>query len=154
MPAASFDSSTFAIDAAREPLPAGTYTARITESNFKPLKSGNGHAVALTYEVAEGPHARRRVWGNLNVIHTSPEAQRIAQSDLRKLCDACGGVVVTENTVGILVGKTLRIKLKIRTDPQYGDKNEVIGYEAVPKGSFPADATQAAPTKFAPWANA
>jgi hypothetical protein len=151
----TFDSSTFSIDPAREPIPAGTYTVRITESIFKPLRTGNGHAVAITYEIVAGPHAKRRIWSNLNVIHTNPEAQRIAQSDLRKLCDACGGIVVTESTLGVLVGRILRIKTKVRSDPTYGDRAEVIGYEGAPEGSYQTDTMQGAqPTKFAPWANA
>jgi hypothetical protein len=151
----TFNSADFSADSSRDPVPAGTYTARITESVFRPLKSGNGHAVALTYEIADGPHARRRVWSQLNVLHTNPEAQRIAQSDLRKLCDACGGLTLTESNVGALVGKILRIKIKVRTDPQYGDRNDVAGYEALPHGTFPNQSTPAeAQPKFAPWSNA
>ncbi len=151
----SFSSDQFVADNSRQPIPAGTYNARITESNFKPLKSGNGHAVGLTFEVLDGQHARRKVWGNLNVIHNNPEAQRIAQSDLRQLCDACGGVVITESTTHLLIGKILRIRVKIRLDAQYGDKNEVAGYEAASgiaaTPSFLAPPTQSKP---APWANA
>lgn len=153
----SFSSDQFVAEASLEVLPAGVYAVRITDSSFKPLKSGNGHAVNLTYEVLEGPHARRKLWGALNVIHKSPDAQRIAQSDLRKLCDACGGVVITETTTHLLIGKVLRVKIKIRVDNQYGDKNEVVGYEAAPglaaTPRFMATSA-AALQKTGPWANA
>lgn len=153
----SFSSDQFVADASRDPLPAGVYPVRITQASFNPLKSGNGHAVNLTYEVIDGPHARRKVWGTLNVIHKNPDAQRIAQSDLKKLCDACGGVVITESTTHLLINKVLRIKVKIRVDAQYGDKNEVVGYEAAPglaaTPSFLATSA-AALQKPAPWANA
>ena len=153
----SFSSDQFVADATREPLPAGVYLVRIAQAGFNPLKSGNGHAVNITYEAIDGPHARRKVWGTLNVIHKNPDAQRIAQSDLKKLTDACGGVVITESTTHLLIGKVLRIKVKIRVDAQYGDKNEVIGYESAPgMAATPSFlATSAASfQKPAPWANA
>lgn len=155
----SFNSATFTADNSREVLPAGVYTARIIEAGFGPLKSGNGYAVSLTYEIIEGEHSRRRVWSSLNVIHNNPDAQRIAQSELKRLCDACGGVTVTDTTTHLLMGKVLRIKLKIRQDPQYGDKNAVNGYEALPAGSQPPVAGSAQSSvpgtpRPAPWANA
>lgn len=110
-------------------LPAGVYSVRISDASFGALNSGNGYGVKLKFEVLEGAHMGRKIWAILNVIHSNPEAQRIAQSDLRKLCDACGGVVITDTSTHLLVGKTLRVRLRIRIDAVYGDRNEVIGYE-------------------------
>jgi hypothetical protein len=152
----TFNSSGFSADASRDPLPAGVYVARILEASFTPLKSGNGHGVNITYEVIEGQHSKRRVWSSLNVIHSNPEAQRIAQSDLKKLCNACGGLTVTDATTHVLIGKVLRIKLKIRVDSQYGDKNAVIGYEAAPGNVVPASVAMpvTALQRAVPWASA
>ena len=152
----TFNTANFSADASRDPLPAGTYVVRILESSVAPLKSGNGHGLNITYEVIEGQHSKRRVWTNINVVHNNAEVQRIAQSELKKLCDACGGITLTETTTHTLVGKVLRIKLKIRLDPVYGDKNSVIGYEAAPNGmALPVMAVQSqGGPRPAPWASA
>ena len=136
-------------------MPAGAYLVKTLDASFSPLKSGNGHGVNITYEIIEGQHSKRRIWSSLNVIHSNPEAQRIAQSELKKLCDACG-VTVTDTTTHVLIGKVLRIKLKIRTDEKYGEKNAVIGYEAVPENLVPVSVAKpiTAIQRAAPWASA
>ena len=129
---------------------------RILEASYAPLKSGNGHGLNITYEVIEGQHSKRRAWSTINVIHNNNDVQRIAQSELKKLCDACGRIDITQNNTHALVGKVLRIKLKIRVDAQYGDRNAVIGYEAVPENLVPVSVAKpiTAIQRAAPWASA
>lgn len=120
-----------------ELLPAGWYTAQVTESEIVPLKSGQGQALKLTFEVLSDGYRNRKVWARLNVRHSgSPQAEQIAQQQLRELCDSIG-IVRMQDTVE-LHNKPVQIKVKVRKsdDPQYEDQNEVNGFK--PVGGSPA----------------
>ncbi len=115
-----------------ELLPAGWYTAQVTESEIVPLKSGLGQALKLTFEVLSDGYRNRKVWARLNIQHRgSPEAERIANEQLRELCESVG--IVRMNDTVELHNKPVQIKVKIRKDDsgQYEDQNEVTGYKAV-----------------------
>lgn len=115
-----------------ELLPAGWYTAQVTESEITPLKSGQGQALKLTFEVLQDGYRNRKVWARLNIRHSgSPEAERIANEQLRELCESVG-VVRMSDTVE-LHNKPVSIRVKIREDKsgQYEPQNEVIGYKPV-----------------------
>jgi hypothetical protein len=119
-----------------ELLPAGWYTAQVTESEIVRLNSGNGSALKLTIEVLQDGYRGRKVWARLNVQHSNPKAEQIAQQQLRELCDSIG-VVRMQDTVE-LHNKPFSVKLKIRKDDtgQYEDQNEVTGFK--PAGGSPA----------------
>lgn len=120
-----------------ELLPAGWYTAQVTESEIVPLKSGQGQALKLTFEVLQDGYRNRKVWARLNIQHRgSPEAERIANEQLRELCESVG-VVRMADTVE-LHNKPVQIKVKVRVsnDPQYEDQNEVNAFK--PVGGSPA----------------
>ena len=120
-----------------ELLPAGWYTAQVTESEIVPLKSGQGQALKLTFEVLSDGYRNRKVWARLNVQHRgSPQAEQIAQQQLRELCDSVGIVRMTDTVE--LHNKPVQIKVKVRKseDPQYEDQNEVNGFK--PAGGSPA----------------
>ena len=156
-----------------ELLPAGWYTAQVTESEIVPLKSGMGQALKLTFEVLSEGYRNRKVWARLNVQHRgSPQAEQIAQQQLRELCEAIG-VVRMQDTVE-LHNKPVQIKIKIRKDDsgQYEDQNEVTGFKpagagqpaaggipqraSVPPANAPVAGPAAAPAAAAgstpPWA--
>lgn len=138
-----------------EPLPAGAYTVEITNAEVKDLKSGNGTGLTVEYTVIDPQQfARRKVWQNLNIRHTNPQAEQIAQSQLSALCRAVGIGVLTDSDQ--LFQRIVRINVKVRPgDGQYGPRNEVTGYEsagtATPTAAKPAAAAPAA-NKAAPWA--
>jgi hypothetical protein len=120
-----------------ELLPAGWYTAQVTESEIVPLKSGQGQALKLTFEVLSDGYRNRKVWARLNVRHSgSAQAEQIAQQQLRELCDSIG-IVRMQDTVE-LHNKPVQIKVKVRKsdDPQYEDSNDITGFKAV--GGSPA----------------
>lgn len=156
-----------------ELLPAGWYTAQVTESEIVPLKSGMGQALKLTFEVLSEGYRNRKVWARLNVQHRgSPQAEQIAQQQLRELCESIG-VVRMQDTVE-LHNKPVQIKVKIRKDDsgQYEDQNEVTGFKpagagqpiaggipqraSVPPANAPVAGPAAAPAAAAgstpPWA--
>jgi hypothetical protein len=149
-----------------EVLPAGTYTAQVTESEIVTLKSGNGNALKLTLEILSDGYRGRKVWARLNVRHSSSAAEQIAQQQLRELCDAIGVVRMTDTVE--LHNKPFSVKLKIRKDDsgQYEDQNEVVGFKAAggvqapaaargfapPAASAPAAANAPAAGSTPPWA--
>jgi hypothetical protein len=119
-----------------ELLPAGWYTAQVTESEIVKLNSGNGSALKLTIEVLQDGYRGRKVWARLNVQHSNPKAETIAQQQLRELCDSIGVVRMQDTTE--LHNKPMCVKVKIRKDDsgQYEDQNEVTGFK--PAGGSPA----------------
>lgn len=155
-----FDATQVAPQEPLSPIPAGVYLAHIIDSEVRPLKSGMGQALALTFEVLEGPYRGRKVFTQLNVQHRgSPDAERIAQAQLSALCHATGVLKLSDSTQ--LHMRPVRIRVKIRKDEsgQYGDRNEVTGYEAAPGAAVPpvaapaaAQAAAAAQPATPPWA--
>lgn len=136
-----------------ELLPAGWYTAQVTESEIVPLKSGNGQALKLTIEVLQDGYRGRKVWARLNVRHTNQQAESISQQQLRELCESIGLARFRDTTE--LHNKPMQIKVKIRKDEtgQYEDQNEVNGFKPAAGGAAPMAA--AAPSRpAAPAANA
>ncbi len=135
-----------------ELLPAGFYTAQVTESEIVPLKSGNGQALKLTIEVLQDGYRGRKVWARLNVRHTNQVAEQIGQQQLRELCESIG--LARFRDTSELHNKPMQIKVKIRKDEkgQYEDQNDVNGFKPAAGGAAPM--TAAAPRPAAPAANA
>ncbi len=149
-----------------ELLPAGWYTAQISASEIRDMKSGNGQALKLTFDVLSEGYRGRKIWVQLNIRHTNPKAQTIAQQQLRELCEAIGLARFNDTTE--LHNKPVGIKVKIREseNPQYEDQNDVAGYKPVAGGSTvpqagaaarqsapaPANAPAAGGASTPPWA--
>jgi hypothetical protein len=126
-------------DEERELLPAGTYTAQIIESDLVATKNGAGQMLKLTFEIVDGPCAKRRVWENLNIQHTNQQAQEIAQRSLKRICSAVGhqGVLTDSEHLHF---KPMRIRVAIEEDKsgQYGPQNRVKGFEPLNGAATPA----------------
>lgn len=135
-----------------EPVPAGIYTVEVTNSDVKDLKSGNGLGLSLEFTIIDpAPHARRKVWANINISHTNPQAESIGQSQLSALCRAVGISHMEDSDE--LFGKVLRIRTKVReATGSYGPRAEVSGYESA--GTAAPVARQAPPPAAAPAAAA
>lgn len=138
-----------------DPVPAGVYVAEVTNSELKDLKSGNGTGLSLEFTILEpAQFARRKVWSNINVQHTSEQAQSIGQSQLSALCRSVGISHLDDSDD--LFGKIVRIRTKVREAVgSYGPRAEVSGYEAA--GVAPPSARQSPPPAAAsapkrPWA--
>lgn len=136
------------------PIPAGVYTAQVMESDIKATKSGSGHYLQLTWKVLDGAHAGRLVFDRLNIANQNETAQKIGQQQLSSLCHAVGVLQLQDSQQ--LHARPCRIKVVVKKDDQYGDGNEVKGYEAAAGAASPAPAFMAPPVKpaapAAPWA--
>ena len=134
----SFDATQVAPAASSDPIPAGNYAAMITESEIKPLKSGNGTALRLTFQILDGEFKNRKVWANLNIQHTNTTAQAIAQQQLSAICHAVN--VLKISNPAALHNKPMTIKVKVRpAHDGYDASNDISGYSAI-------NAASAAPT--------
>lgn len=133
----SFDTNTAPkSDRNFELLPLGWYTAQVTESEIVDLKSGQGQALKLTFEVLQEGYRNRKVWARLNIRHSgSPEAERIANEQLRALCESVG-IVRMQDTVE-LHNKPVQIRVKVREDKsgQYEPSNEISAFKPVAGGA-------------------
>lgn len=153
----SFDANAVEPNAPRDnaPLPAGLYTVEITGADVKPLKSGKGIGLSLEFTVIDpAPHAKRKVWQNLNIQHENAQAEQIAQGELSALCRVVGIPKLDDSDQ--LFQKILRIKTKVReADGQYAARAEVAGYEpagaALPAANSPAAAPAASGAAVPPW---
>jgi hypothetical protein len=141
-----------------EPLPAGWYSVTIAGAELKKTKAGTGEYIAIRYDILGPTHQGRVVFGNLNIANPNQQAEEIGRKQLGELMRAIGLAKVTDTDQ--LIGGNLQIKLDIKRDEQYGEKNEVRGFKAVSGGSLPSVAptampmqSMAAPAKAAPpWA--
>ena len=110
----------------------GTFPAQITESDVIATKTG-GKGAKFTFEIIDGPHRGRKVWGFINVENANPTAQEIGQAELRELCEAVGLDRIDDTT-------QLEFKpLMLRCGPDKQDPERTV-----PKGYKPYDANWAA----------
>lgn len=128
---------------AYDAVPPGWYTAIITESEWKETRAGTGRYLSLTIEIAEGPHANRKLWANLNLDNPNEKAVEIANRDLSAICRAVG--VLRPKNSEELHFKKLEIKVAIQKDNP--DRNEVKGYRAVGGGGDAKPASKSGGSK-------
>lgn len=143
------------------PLPAGWYSATINKASLEPTKDGTGQKISMRYDITGPTHQGRVVFGNLNIKNKSAKAEEIGRAQLGDIMRALGLRQVADTDQ--LIGGSLQIKLDIKTDEQYGTRNEVKAFKAdadaglsiassIP--SFPKPAAAAPKTDGAapPWA--
>lgn len=154
----TFDAQSVAPQTTFTPIPAGNYLTLVTDSEIKTTSKG-GQMAVFSLQVADGQYAGRKLFARINTKNQSAEAERIGQSQLSALCHATGVLQLQDTSQ--LHGKMVRVRVKIRKDEtgQYGDQNEVTGYEAVggPVPSAAAVVPPAAPAAGAatpPWKRA
>jgi hypothetical protein len=139
-----------------EPLPAGWYTATISQSELKATKANDGQYIKLRYDITGPSHQGRVVFGNLNIKNANPKAEEIGRQQLGEIMRAIGLVKVTDTDQ--LIGGQISIKLEIKQDAQYGAKNEARAFKSVsgsvaPSATPASAAAPAATSKAAPpWA--
>ena len=143
-----------------EPLPAGWYSATISQSELKDTKAGTGQYIKLRYDITGPTHQGRVVFGNLNIKNPNVKAEEIGRQQLGDIMRAIGLAKVTDTDQ--LIGGEIVIKLEIKQDETYGASNEVKGFKSASGSPAPAAAVipakakspaAAAPAKAAPpWA--
>ena len=147
-----------------DPVPAGWYNVRITESEVKPTKTIGGFLLALKYAILDGQFAGRPLFSRHNIVNSNPKAQEIAYGELSAIGHAVGVLMIQDSQQ--LHDKPMKVKVVLKpADGQYEASNDVklwkninavVGGAEVAAGSagFPAPAGFAAPQPPAatPWA--
>ena len=136
-----------------EPLPAGWYTATITESTVVDVKAPKtGTYIKNRYDILGPTHAGRVVFGNITLTNSNPAAEEMGAKQLNDLLCSIGKAKCDDTDE--LIGKSMEIKLVVKSSEQYGDGNEVKGFRAIKGSQMPGagspGATLAAKAK-APW---
>lgn len=135
-----------------QPIPDGVYNAEIKSAEMKDTKDGTGQYINLALTVLGPTHANRIVFSMINIVNKNPAAEEIGLRQLKELRIACG--IASLRDTDELIGKTLKIKVGIKKDENYGDKNTVKSYMSASGGSMPAP-TGSAPASTGstpPWA--
>jgi hypothetical protein len=73
-----------------DPIPAGVYLAEIIKTQMKDTKDGTGKYLMVQFKIIEGDYAKRFVFTNLNLVNKSSDAVKIANSELKSICNAVG----------------------------------------------------------------
>lgn len=138
----NFDANQVDPSVALEPIPAGRYAAVITDSEYKPTKSGGGKYLQLTLQVLDGEHKGRLVWARLNLENANATTVKIARGELSAICRAVGVMQPRDSIELHNIPLEITVGLKKRDDN--GEFTNVIkGYAR--KGAAPSNATAPRP---------
>lgn len=152
----NFDANQVDPNTAYDPIPAGWYTAMITESEMKPTKNGQGQYLQLSFQIIDGEHNGRILWDRLNLVNNSQPAVEISQRTLSAICHAVNELNVADSAQ--LHNKPMQVKVKVKpADGQYEASNEITGYKPSGQSSAPAPAAtpaQPAASNTPPWQQA
>lgn len=132
------------------PLPEGWYSARIVNAEVRDTKSGTGKYIAVRYDITGPTNAGRVVWGNLNTKNQNPKAEEIGRQQMGDLMRAVGLAKLSDTDQ--LIGCEVKIKLAIRKSDQYGDGNEVKGWNAASETPKLSQMPATSPKPVPPWA--
>lgn len=109
------------------PLPAGVYTGMVTASEMKDTKNMDGKYLKLTIAIQDGEYKGRNMFVNLNLLNKDATAVKIAQAELKGLCNALGLGSVSNSTQ--LHNKRFNMKVKVTpAKGDYGPGNKVDEY--------------------------
>lgn len=142
-------------DTGFDPMPAGWYSAMITDSEMKTTKNGAGQYLQLRLDIIDGEHKGRVLFDRLNLINQNQTAVDIAQRTLSAICRAVG--IMQPKDSSDLHDKPIRVKVSVRpAQGGYEATNEVKGYQPLdvsssggPAPVSAAGASAGAPKK--PW---
>jgi len=118
-----------------DPIPAGNYTARITQAELTQTTSG-GTMIKLRLDITGPSHQGRVLFSNINIRNANPEAERIGMQQLGDISRAIGLTQISDTDQ--MIGGNLQVKVAIRTSEQYGAQNDVKGYKAIEGGGMPS----------------
>jgi len=116
-------------------VPAGEYDVTISGAEIKATKNGLGNYVALTLDITSKDFVGRKIFDTINYKNPSEVAQDIGRRRLIDVRNAVGLKSLTDTNQ--LIGGKMTVKVVIKKDDQYGDKNEVKSYKALDSSKMP-----------------
>ena len=106
-------------------LPAGDYTAAVTNSELLDTKNGNGgKRLNLTWQIVEGPMKDRQIFHGINIKNPNPEAERIGLAELAMIARAAGKPNLRDSSELHNLPMLIRVAIVKRKDTG-DDKNEI-----------------------------
>ena len=94
-------------------MPDGEYECILTEWHLpKQNKAGTGQITLVIFDVSEGQYKNKKIFKNLNLIHSNPITQKIAELEKNKILIAIGfniDDVITDTNQ--LIRKHIKINL-------------------------------------------
>lgn len=124
-------------------LPAGDYTAIISNSEWKDSKSGPQY-LALTYQILEGPAKGRYVWHNLNLNSVNATARDISQRDLSAICRATGRMAISDSDELHDIPHVIRVAY-IPPKGEWPEKNQIKKWSIIGEAQAPQPAPRPQP---------
>lgn len=129
----AYDADNFA------PLPAGWYPAVITKSEMKDSSKG-GKYLKLEIDIVEGQFKGRKIFHNLNLINSNPQAVEIAKKDLAAICRSVNILHPRDSSELHMKPMLIQLKIKPATVDKEGNEvypagNDVKGFESIKKVS-------------------
>lgn len=126
-----------------EPLPAGTYSARVSGVRLQPTKDGGMRQAVIELTILDDDYAGRRVWARHTVAITRTDeggkkSLAIGRDQIAELFAAAG---VGGTSMAPLVDKEVKVKLKVRpASGNFDASNDVKGYAPISGAAAPAAA--------------
>lgn len=112
-------------DSGFEALPAGTYTVRITDGDWKDTKKGDGKYLQIGMTVIEGDYNGRKIFSRFNLQNKSQEAVKIANSQFAALREALG--ILHPKDTEDLKGPRFQVVLRCVKRNDNGEMTNEIG---------------------------
>lgn len=103
-----------------EPLPAGTYRARIIETAIEDVSRQNnfGRCLKLTWQVETGPYDGRLVWQRINMwaenMTNNDKVISIANSQFAAIRQATGKIIVNDSDELLQIPCDIYVALKVQ----------------------------------------
>jgi hypothetical protein len=143
--AQAFDPSTAPADDRNfDLIPSGWQPMHAIETDVGPTKDGNGQVLVVTWEILEGPFAKRRIWSRINIANPSAQAQEIGQRDLGSICKALGLGPISDSKE--IEFKPLQGRVGVEPGQNgYEAKNKVSAFKAYGAAGSPPSARAAQP---------
>jgi len=119
-------------------IPAGKYPVIVEKAEVKATKKQNGHGIAISMKVLDGPHKGKSLQDWINIDHRdSPQCVEIGQRCLAALGQAIGLTAVSDTTQLLNQAVIAHIRVK-------DNQNNVRTYSSVQQYSPPAQASDRA----------
>lgn len=132
----AFDPNKYDTENSFAVLPAGEYTVALVKTERKDTKSGE--MLAAQFKITRGANKGRVIFHNFNLKNASDTAEEMAQNFLAQFLLKTGtGKIKSMWDVSKGFNKEVNVRLKIKKDDTYGDKNELVNmtFETVKKKS-------------------
>ncbi len=121
-----------------DPIPPGWYPVTVEEAEWRTSKANPANEyLNLTLRVHGDDYANRVVFHMLNLVNTSETARNIAMHDLKNMFLAMGAEeaklaeIEKDSIPGFILDKPFKVKLSIKLDKQYGDKNVIKDFDSM-----------------------